>query len=79
MPNANIGPLLHVIPRAVTGRDALGEWAAEGGVTKMERFAVAMVSGGREGIFPRPAEEIEGQGAQVEDGLGVSLIWLRGW
>ena len=43
----NVGPLLHIIPRAVTGRDALGEWAAEGGVIEMERFAAATVSGRR--------------------------------
>ena len=58
----------------------LGKWAAEGGVIEMEMFAVATVSGRREGMFPRVAEEIEGQGAQVKDGLlGTSFFksWAR--
>ena len=36
----------------------------------MEGLALAMIGGGREGIFPRAAEEVEGKGAQVQDGLG---------
>ena len=36
------------------------------------------VSGRREGIFHRAAEEIEGQGAQVKDGFGMSLIQVMG-
>ena len=69
--------MLHVIQRAVTDGDVLGEQAAEGGVIEMERFAMAPVSGGREGIFPGAAEEV-GQGAQVKNGLGMSLIRVMG-
>ena len=59
----DIGPLLHIIPRTITGRDVLGKWAAEGGVIEIEGFAVALVSGRREGIFARVTEEVEGKGA----------------
>ena len=65
---------MHIIPRAVTGRDALGEQATEAGVIEMEGFAMAMVGGGGEIIFPGVTEEIEGKGAQAEDSLGIGLI-----
>ena len=40
----------------------------------MEEFAMATVSGRRESIFPKVAEEIEGNGALVEHSLGMGLI-----
>ena len=40
----------------------------------MEGLALATISGGREGIFPRVAEEVEGEGAQVQDGLGPGAV-----
>ena len=57
------GPLLHIIPSAATGKDALEKQATEVGVIKMEGFAMATVGGGGESIFPGVAEEIEGKGA----------------
>ena len=70
----DVGPLLHVIPRTGTGWDALEDRTAECGVIKMERLAPATVSGRRQGIFPRAAEEVEGKGAQVKDGLGPWMV-----
>ena len=67
----DVGPLLHVIPRTSTGGDVLEGWTAECGVGEMERLALAMVGGRRQGIFPGAAEEVEGKGARVEDGLGT--------
>ena len=40
----------------------------------MEGLASATIGGRREGVFPRPTEEIEGEGAQVQDGLGPGLV-----
>ena len=74
----NVGPLLHVIPRTVTGWDALDKQTAESCVIEMEGLALAMVSGGGEGIFPRAAEEVEGEGAQVRDSLGPWTIGVMG-
>ena len=42
----DVGPLLHVIPRTRTGRDALDGRMAERCVGEMERLAAAMISGG---------------------------------
>ena len=70
----DIGPLLHVIPRTSTGWDALEGRTAERSVSEMEGLASATIGGGREGIFPRVAEEIEGEGAQVQDGLGSVAV-----
>ena len=41
----DIGPLLHIMQRAVTGGDALGKGTAEGGVGQLEGLAAAMVGG----------------------------------
>ena len=70
----DICPLLHIIPRTSTGRDPLEGWTAKHGVIKTEGLASATVSGGRQGIFPRAAEEVEGKGAQVKDGLGPQMV-----
>ena len=51
----DVGPLLHVIQRAVTGRDALDQCATEGCVCKLEGLAVAMVSSRGESILSRVA------------------------
>ena len=40
----------------------------------MEGLASATIGGRREGVFPRLTEEIEGEGAQVQDGLGPWLV-----
>ena len=52
----------------------LGEQAAEGSVIEVEGLAAAPVSGRREGTFTRAAEEVEGEGAQIKDGLGMYVI-----
>ena len=67
----DVGPLLHIIPRTSTGGDVLEGWTAEHGVGETEGLAAATVGGGRQGIFARVAEEVEGKGAQVKDGLGT--------
>ena len=74
----DIGPLLHVMPRTVTGWDVLGKQAAESGVIEMEGLALAMVGGGGQGIFPGVTEEVEGKGAQVKDGLGLQAVGVMG-
>ena len=74
----DVSLMLHVIPRTITGRDALGKQAAESSVIEVEGLAVAPVSGRREGVFTRAAEEVEGKGAQVKDGLGTCLIGVMG-
>ena len=70
----DIGPLLHIIPRIGTGGDVLESRAAEHCVGKTEGLATATVSGGRQGVFPGAAEEVEGKGAQVEDGVGTGGV-----
>ena len=70
----DVGPLLHVIPRTCTGRDALEGCTAEHCVGEMEGLAAATVSGGRQGVFPGSAEKVEGKGAQVKDGLGMGAV-----
>ena len=40
----------------------------------MEGLASATIGGRREGVFPRVAEEVEGKGAQVQDGLGPGAV-----
>ena len=74
----DVGPLLHIIPRTITGGDVLGEWTSESGVIEMEGLAAALISGWREGAFTRVAEEVESKGAQVKNGLGACLIRFRG-
>ena len=75
----DVCPLLHVIPRTGTGGDALESRAAERCVGETEGLAAATVGGGRQGVFPGSAEEVEGESAQVEDGLGTGLGLGRGW
>ena len=58
----DVGPLLHIIQRAVTGRDVLDKGTAEGGVGKLEGLATAMVGSRGEGILSRSAEEEESKG-----------------
>ena len=73
-----IGPLLHVMQRAIIGRDALDKGTAEGSVSKAEGLAVAVVSGRREGVLTQAAEEEESKGGQVKDGLGLGLVLVLG-
>ena len=74
-----IGPLLHVMQRAVTGGDALDKGTAEGCVSKAEGLAAAIMIGGRrESILAQVAEEEESKGGQVEDGLGSGLVMVMG-
>ena len=47
---------------------------AERGVSEMEGLASATIGGGRQGVFPRATEEVEGEGAQVQDGLGPWMV-----
>ena len=42
----DVGPLLHVIPRTLTGGDALDGHMAERCVGETERLAAATISGG---------------------------------
>ena len=74
----DIAPLLHIMPRAITGQDALDEGAMEGGVGEVKGLAVAAVSGGGKGILPQPAKEEECKGGEVKDGLGMGLIAVMG-
>ena len=48
-----IGPLLHIMQRAVTGRDVLDEGTTEGGVSEPEGLATAMVGSRGEGVLSR--------------------------
>ena len=70
----HVGPLLHVIPRTGICGDALDGGTAEGSVSEVEGLASATIGGRGEGVFPGSAEEIEGEGAQVQDGLGPWLV-----
>jgi hypothetical protein len=74
----HIGPLLHVIPRTVTSRDALDERAAESDVCKAERFAAAMISSMGQCVFPRSAKEIEGNDTKVKDHMRSVLVYVEG-
>ena len=74
----HVGPLLHVMQGAVVGRNALDKGTTEGGVSKVERLAAAMVSSRREGVLAQAAEEEESKGGQVEDGLGSGLVLVMG-
>ena len=58
----DVGPLLHIIQRAVTGRDTLDEGTTEGGVGELEGLAAAMVGSRGEGVLSRSAEDEEGEG-----------------
>ena len=44
----------------------------------MEGLAPATVGGQREGVLTGMAEEEEGEGTQVEDGLGAGLVTVLG-
>ena len=70
----DVGPSLHVMQRTVAGWDALDEGAAECGVGQAEGFAAAAIGGGGQGVLARSAEEEEGEGGEVENGLGAGLI-----
>ena len=48
------------------------------GVGKLEGLAAAAVSSRGEGILSRAAEEEEGKGREVEDGLCLGLIMVLG-
>ena len=74
----DVGPLLHIIQRAVTGRDTLDEGTTEGGVGKVEGLAAAMVGSRGEGVLTWAAEEEESKGGQVKDGLGSGLVMVLG-
>ena len=73
-----IGPLLHIMQRAVTGGDALDKGTAESGVSKAEGLTVAMIGSRREGVLTWVAEEEESKGGQVKDGLGLGLVLVLG-
>ena len=74
----DVGPLLHVMQRAVTGRDALGKGTAKSGVSELEGLATATVGSRGEGIFAWVTEEEEGEGRKVKDGLSPSLVPVLG-
>ena len=57
-----VGPLLHVMQRAVTGGDALDKGTAKGGVGELEGLAMPTVGSRGEGILTRVAEEEESKG-----------------
>ena len=65
-----IGPCLHIMQRAVTGRDVLDKGTTEGSVGEAEGLAVASICGRGEGVFTWAAEEEESKSGQVKDGLG---------
>ena len=46
-----VGPLLHIMQRAVTGGDALDKGTAKGCVSELEGLATAVVSSRGEGIL----------------------------
>ena len=75
-----VGPLLHVMQRAVTGRggDALDKGAAKGCVGEAEGLAAASIGSRGEGILTWAAEEEESKGGQVKDGLGSGLVTVLG-
>ena len=73
-----IGPLLHIMPRAVIGRNVLEECTTEGSVGELEGMATAMVRSGGESILSQSAEEEECKSKEVEDGLSMSLIMVMG-
>ena len=68
-----ICPLLHVMQRAGIGRDVLDKGTAKGSVSEPEKLATATVSSRGEGILSRSAEEEEGKGSKVKDGLCMGL------
>ena len=70
----HIGPLLHIMQRAVAGGDALDESTTEGGISQMEGLASAALGGWREGVLARAAEEEEGKCGEIADGLSTGLI-----
>jgi hypothetical protein len=74
----HIGPLLHVIPRTVTSRDALDERTAVGDVREVKRFAVATISSRGQCMLPGSTEEVEGDNAEVKNCLGSVLIVIEG-
>ena len=74
----DVGPLLHVMQRAVTGGDALDKSAAEGCVGEPEGLATATVSSRGEGILTQSAKEEESEGREVKDGLSLSLVLVLG-
>ena len=57
----DIGPLLHVMQRAVTGRDALDKGTVESCVGEPEGLATAAIGSRGEGILTWSAEEEEGK------------------
>ena len=73
-----VGPLLHFMQRAVTGRDVLDKGTAEGCVSEAEGLTAASVSSRGEGNLAQTAEEEESEGGQVEDGLGSGLVMVLG-
>ena len=73
-----VGPLLHVMQRAVTGGDVLDEGTAKGCVSELEGLAAASIGSRGEGIFAQLAKEEEGKGGQVKDGLGSGLVMVMG-
>ena len=74
----DVGPLLHVMQGAVTGRDALDESTAEGGVDEPEGLAMATVSSRGEGILSWSAKNEESKGREIKDGLGMGLVVVLG-
>jgi hypothetical protein len=73
----HIGPLLHVIQRAITSRGALDERAAEGGIHEAEWFATATISSRGKCVLPGSTKEIESNHAEVQDRLGSRLVGIK--
>jgi hypothetical protein len=74
----HIGPLLHVIQRAVTSGGALDERAAEGGIHETKWVATAPISSRRESVFPRATEEVKSEHTEIKNRLGSGLVVREG-
>jgi hypothetical protein len=65
----DVSPCQHVIRRALGGGGPLDGRAAEGSISKAKWFAASSVGGWGEGVFSRPAEEVESDCSEIGDGF----------
>ena len=73
---SNEGAPSYIMQRAGCGIEVVPGWSAKEHILEPKRCAFSGLVGGRACVFARSAEEVEGQGGEVDDSFSVGSVWM---